>query len=603
MKNVHMTNNHFRTRNRVKNRTCVKMDFLQLCVIVVFMQWPPVSMKHVSGTISEDICFFHMGLSDFPSKQATVEYSIRYNFTKMKQHCSRKDECYPFLSFHTTDVDSAERDQCYSHMFGQVRNENMRIPLRVYAQYDSYGFTVFTNVQGVVTAKANVKFYDFKERNFSFSLGFQCTTLYLRRNLSLNGIFYDIKLFEQTNNFICYQEVPSKGIFHKCPHFYSHKSEQNLVGSVDGRLSGEKQTMLQVEALKNLTLLNEHQDSCYQHFDELICRLLVPECNLKTNLVTHPCQEMCKDFIDACWKTLERRMPKMVNLFPSVHEKFKIASKYEDLLNCTYLRSTNDSISCFYQPVMCPSPPEVPNAEIHLQRDQYHVKSLVEYSCINDQHQMEGNHTVMCLHSGKWSPTPVCKVSFGFDSPAAVVISVLSVPLAVFCAFIVWCRCKNTKRTYDEVAQLNPREAEFDAFVCYNIDQDNLYVMSELLPELTTNFKIKFAGEFTPGKMVFDSFGKAIKQSNCAIIVMSQGFVNSPMCRHEFDLCKQESIEDSSFKVFVIMMQPDNELKNVNFSIRQFLKTATLLRKEDAGYLDKLWNHLAELRRTHGRPV
>ena len=59
------------------------------------------------------------------------------------------------------------------------------------------------------------------------------------------------------------------------------------------------------------------------------------------------------------------------------------------------------------------------------------------------------------------------------------------------------------------------------------------------------------------------NINNAIKNSNSAIIVMSQDYLNSLWCKEEFEQCYFENMKDPAFKVFVVMMQPSQTL-NIN---------------------------------------
>ncbi len=619
------------------------------------MFWTPIWLKHISGTINHDTTFFHMGLSDFPAQQVTVEYFIRYNSTKMEANCFK---CYPILGLHTTDDDVNTRDQCFSLPFGQVRNENLRIPLKAMHTYDSYRWTSLSKQQGLITAKAKIKIYDFKERNFSFSLGFQCTSLTAGQNVSLKGVHFDIHLIDLTKESILCEPVDNfEGILQKCPQYYSHMSENNLVGWTSDE--NAKLTPLFIDAFQKM-MLNEHNHICYQHIHELICYLFIPECKERGRIVVHLCQEMCYDFLDACWNILLQAIPKIKELFPSFVNEIRRFDRYENLLDCSYLPSQNESIPCHYQPVTCGDPPIRANARVS-HKYNVTVNSTAEYTCTSDNYKMVGNATVTCMFSGHWSPPPTCvDDSLGFNSPVAVVLVVLSLPLAMFVSVVLWYRHKN--KSYHEVPQLHPRDTEFDAFLCYNFDRENNYVVTEFLPEIDADvknhevetednhclaqqaqqrekkrttqkspcllcarkssddcddaaqneeegqvrhgFKILIESrDFVPALLIDTNIENAIKKSNCVIMLISQGFVNSVWCRKEFELCKLESEKDASFKVFVIMMQPVGELQNVSSSMRRFFETTTFLKKDDPGLMKKLSYHLTELRKVNGSPV
>ena len=101
----------------------------------------------------------------------------------------------------------------------------------------------------------------------------------------------------------------------------------------------------------------------------------------------------------------------------------------------------------------------------------------------------------------------------------------------------------------------------------YHFDSDDDFVVNHLVPELeeVRNFKLHIhSRDFTPGYDIKDNIEEAIESSNSAIIIMSQGFVDSVWCKEEFTHCYIENMKDESFDLFVIMMQPADTLVNEN---------------------------------------
>ena len=68
---------------------------------------------------------------------------------------------------------------------------------------------------------------------------------------------------------------------------------------------------------------------------------------------------------------------------------------------------------------------------------------------------------------------------------------------------------------------------------------------------------------FAPGGDIKDNIEDAIEGSNSAIIVISQGFVDSMWCKEEFTHCYIENMKDAAFNLFVIMMLPADTLVNI----------------------------------------
>ena len=100
----------------------------------------------------------------------------------------------------------------------------------------------------------------------------------------------------------------------------------------------------------------------------------------------------------------------------------------------------------------------------------------------------------------------------------------------------------------------------YDAFVCYDLADDDFAhrtLIDELEEKQDPPFKLCIhKRNFKPSYTIKWNIWNAIKNSNSAIIVMSQNFVDSMWCRDEFEGCYVENLEDPAFRLFVILMQP-----------------------------------------------
>ncbi len=583
------------------------------------------------GTVSHDTTFFHVGLSDFPAKEAKIEYSIRF----------KEMRAPPVLRIHTSEDEVDIKKRCISSAFGQVFNKNLRVTLSSNLRSR---YTTRSQRNGVFSGRAKIKIFDYIERNFSFSLGFQCEVLSLF-DLSLVGVEYNFNLYDQTNDIHCTPMPHYTGLLKNCSKFYSQISAHNLMGDLGfghqhpGLDEDNWGKILLFDSLARQTSWNG-QNLIYQYAEELLCYLFIPECGPKQNVV-QACRELCYD-AQYAYREIEYYNPEKWRTVKKLLNNLSWVNKLEDLVNCTYLPSLNGNIPCFYKPVVCGPPPNVTNATVSHKGDKFPATSKVKYSCVSDLLTMKGNSTVRCLYSGKWSSPPVCSL----DSSSNTVAILVSVPIVlvvtILIAIFIWFKCWRNKRQKDETLSFGPRNAEFDTFLCYNFNMDHKYVMETLLPELDEEFinqrnegdlhRSQVANDnpdenaeipqiadetqtgqgfkifieslhFIPGRLICENIENAIKKSNSAIVLVSQGFVNSPWCRKEFELCKLENMNNSAFKIFVIMMQPENELENVNDDMKRFFETTTFLKKDDPDLMNKLSHHLAGLRSIHGSPA
>ena len=87
--------------------------------------------------------------------------------------------------------------------------------------------------------------------------------------------------------------------------------------------------------------------------------------------------------------------------------------------------------------------------------------------------------------------------------------------------------------------------------------------------------------DFNPDSHITDNVQNAIKNSNSAIIVMSQAFVNSGWCQYEFKSCFIENMKDPTFKLCIIMMQRVYDLINTTEVMKDYFRTKTCLESGD----------------------
>ena len=72
--------------------------------------------------------------------------------------------------------------------------------------------------------------------------------------------------------------------------------------------------------------------------------------------------------------------------------------------------------------------------------------------------------------------------------------------------------------------------------------------------------------------------------------------MNSMWCKEEFTHCYIENMEDESFNLFVIMMQPADTLVNISPYMKTFFANKTYLQRGDPKLFIKLATHLKDAR-------
>ena len=277
-----------------------------------------------------------------------------------------------------------------------------------------------------------------------------------------------------------------------------------------------------------------------------------------------------------------------------------IASRYVQHLNKECLKKLKSFLCEIFLPKCLPKENKIllPCRDI--------CKSLMQNCSLSTIHGMEFN----CDYLPPCPPTYPNYLVLGLSVGACVIVVVM---VTVYCAknrkrisaaCLDWLFKQygiklraNTKKT-DEPPL--PRNRAFDAFVLYHFDSDDIYVVDAIIPELEEgrNFKLHIhSRDFTPGCDIKDNIEEAIEGSNSAIIIMSQGFVDSMWCKEEFTHCYIENMKDAAFNLFVIMMQPADTLDNISNYMKTFFETKTYLDVNDPELFTKLATLLDEARK------
>ena len=266
------------------------------------------------------------------------------------------------------------------------------------------------------------------------------------------------------------------------------------------------------------------------------------------------------------------------------------------LLNSDYLPSKDVPIPCLYKQVTCQSPPNVSNVNVIMKNSTYIAKSEVKYTCQSDAFQMEGNSTSTCLYSGHWSEPPKCNPRKTSNvHPLIIVIPLFIISFVILMAAVT-ISCYKRR----EVQSLT-RQREFDAFVCYNFDTDREFAEEVILTELHENYNSPFklcihSKDFKPGVHIKENIIEAIRNNNSAIIVLSQGFVDSIWCKEEFADCYIENMKDPAFRLFVILMEPVENLENVSEYMKSFVNRKTFLMRDDPQLFQKIGEYLQRVK-------
>ena len=568
-------------------------------IFIFLIQWTIArTFISFSHTIVNDTQFYYHKLSVNSSKLATIEYSIINN---IRYQCP---DCMIHFHIYTTDDDKDLKTQCHNKNYGQLRNENLHTPLLPRKKpYRSTTCALDEDDDLIIICHGKTSIQDFIPRNYAFSFGYSCDDM---PRPSLKGLVFNISLFDQSNETQCIQ-MPDTYLQDVCQKLYNNVLLPNLIGDLNA-IPIKKWTNVYTSWKELIlgTFLHDSEEICYKHFNEILCHATLPQCDPIKNQIVHPCKEMCDDFVDACLYLIISTLRKLGMLKSDWSSKLEVNASAEKFVRCDYLPSKDGPIPCFYKPVTCDSPPNITsdiilNGQNENSSDAVH--SEVQYSCVNESYRIEGENISTCMYSGQWSKPPRC-VPMSYKSvekqngdPLKIVLPLLIIPLAIFIIVHLVRKCRGEKNEKSLT-----RIRQFDAFVCYDYrDNDRIFAEETLRIELEENrdphFKLCIhRRDFQAACDIMWNIRNAITNSNSAIIVMSQNYIDSLWCKEEFEQCYMENMKDPAFKLFVIMLQPENEVVNTSEYMESFFRRKTYLEIDDPKLFKKIADYLTRVK-------
>lgn len=407
-----------------------------------------------------------------------------------------------------------------------------------------------------------------------------------------------VEILHESNKTLC-EPIDKSQVKLACYKYYNFVSFPNLFGHYKQTEAAQAMDIFKTMFANTKTL-------CYEHLVYGLCQAFFPECPTTNgtmiqllhggpdiqdtyyadHLVTI-CTEMCDELVDACHDVLE----------PVI-----------GAVRCGYYNSEVNSETCVYKNVTCAAPIIPENIKRTKIKDNYAVGDTIVFECL-DGYELGSfsSGTINCTYSGQWTTIPTCDLleierkSTSEKSLLVVLLPVLSITLTATGTIIFLMLRRHRKKKKRCVQNITKRERPYDAFVSYFSEgNDQTFVRQELHPSLEREvhppFKLIFhERDFRADTLILANIRNAIKDSNAAIIVMSQEYVDSDWCRAEFEECMVEADKDPAYRLFVIMLQPHETLINCTFYMDKYFRDKTYLDKEDEFLFGKLTEYLREL--------
>ncbi len=122
---------------------------------------------------------------------------------------------------------------------------------------------------------------------------------------------------------------------------------------------------------------------------------------------------------------------------------------------------------------------------------------------------------------------------------------------------------------------------------------DNTHLLLKLFCLSLKNIKTLHSGYFIMketfclGAKILDNIQNAVENSNIAILLICQKFIDSVWCVEEFERCHQESRKDPDFKLFLILMEPAESFVNLPKIMENYLQNKTFAKVDDVNTYKK----------------
>ena len=133
---------------------------------------------------------------------------------------------------------------------------------------------------------------------------------------------------------------------------------------------------------------------------------------------------------------------------------------------------------------------------------------------------------------------------------------------------------------------------KYDAFVSYSSKEEEFVekMFEELEKPTDSGAKFKFClhhRDFIPGKSIFENVAVSVESSRHTIILLSNNFIKSEYCMHEFKEAFRQSIMEQKRHLVIILME-DVDTEKLPRDIKRCIKTFTYIRRDDYLFTERL---------------
>ena len=484
------------------------------------------------------------------------------------------ETCCPVLHFRAVDDESKSK---LSSSSPRCFEESPKlVPIKHYVTLkDNYANCTHSNNGSMTTCTENRAFSYMEPRFFFVRFGYQCGEMHVE---GLSGVQYDFCV-DDTINIEC--------------DTLQHDEECNINESLKvsfPNVFGHRNQRDVNDNHRRFDVLIEHNEKCYQHTRMFLCQSLYSECRtngpnrftssgnsttparaLQQASYTAPCRKMCEELFLGCNDS---------DLLVTVD-----CENYPDGLP--------PSAPCTYVEVQCPLPMNISNGRLIYTGNR--LNDNATYTC--DEGFGSGNSTVLtCLPSGNWTtPTPTCiKKGLSYYRTAIIIGCVVAVVVIVSAVVTLGlCRKYFVKRTpvNDIAIQVHRRNID-SVFICcssQNIDDARAF-LNELENRHPRCRFFTYHDHFLPGERIVDCIVTSVWEDSSAVIIyLTQDFLESNWCLHEFEEAYRRHEEHHDYPLIIVLHENAVPgFRNVPEHVQKYLTDHIYLSLED----DLLWQKL-----------
>ena len=421
--------------------------------------------------------------------------------------------------------------------------------------------------QGNINCAGSTHIVSGFELSWRISIGYKCSDM---KELHMDYNIY----MEENNEGQCYELD-----YEPCTYFVNYTSYflPNTLGATDR--SHIRQTMAPLQFAANN--LEKH---CYKHVKDFTCRVFFSEC--KNGHIYQPCKSMCEELLHACQS----------------HISFLF-------LTCSYFPQNN----CYYRPVTCPYLKHPQNGQVEVTG--YKAESLASYTCSEGYQLKNYNESRRCLFTGNWSgPVPSCDYIHWISqtvisallsvAATAVIISLCVVlrnkySLELEIVFVKFLRFSRLIRGFNVSRLLH----QYHAYIIH-ADKELHFVVRHLRRNLEDRkgYKVCFPGrDFLGGVAYQDNIMEAVNDSACAIVLLSEDFLDCNWCVFAFEQAYIRVKEDPHFNIVTVLMHERKQLGKLPVLVEAYIRTQSYLKLQEFIFWSKLYRVMEKSTLSPGR--